>query len=148
MAGLGAASRICGRDRQPGPPLRRRSPPSAAHHLPERAPHRRPAALEHVGVDLRGALAGMPELLLDRADVGAALEPVGCEAGAQRVADDRLADLGVAHRALHRARVEVVAAESAIARVRAGARGRGHELPGRELAAPGYFRATHGIAPR
>jgi len=48
-------------------------------HRAQRAQHRAPAALDHMGVDLRGSHVGMTELFLDRTNVSAALQQMSRE---------------------------------------------------------------------
>src|SRR5690606_21035145 len=87
----------------------------------QRTEHTERAAVEHVGVDLRGGDVLVPEQLLDGADVVAVLEQVGGEGVAQRVRRDRLVDAGRAPRPADRAPdhsvVQVVAAHDAVARI-------------------------------
>src|SRR5262245_22654766 len=47
--------------------------------LVERAPHATPTLVEHVGMDHRRAHVAMTEELLDRSDIVARFEQVGCE---------------------------------------------------------------------
>ena len=109
-------------------------PDARIPYFVERTAHAEAAAIQDVGVDHRGLQVAMAEQLLHGADVVAALEQMGREAVAQRVAARALGEPRLAHRARHRALhgrlVEMMAALDAGRRV-AVARGRREDpLPG------------------
>lgn len=57
--------------------LARLFPSLAGEHRSQRTEHRAPTALNDVSIDLRGPHVGMPELLLNGADIHTAFEQVG-----------------------------------------------------------------------
>ena len=68
----------------------------------QRTPHRSAAELEHMGVDHRGRHVGVAQQVLDRADVIAVLQQVGCKGMTQGMRGRRLGNAGGHDRALER----------------------------------------------
>ena len=99
----------------------------------QRAPHGQPAPLQDVGINLRSAHIGVPELFLHGADIRPTLEKMGGERVPQGVAARLLYDAGIPHRPtnrfLHRALVHVMPATESGAWVLANTAGREHVLP-------------------
>src|ERR1017187_4007067 len=105
-------------------------------HPVQRAGDAEAAPVQDVGVDHGRRDVAVAEKLLDRADVGAALEKLGREGVAQRVAARGFADARLAHGALDENLAEVAAAPAGQWRAGGGAR-------------VGAARAGHGVgAPR
>ena len=67
-----------------------------------RARHASGTTIEHMGVDHRGLHIAVTKKLLDRSDVGTALEQVGGEAMAKGVATGRFADPCRLHQVLRK----------------------------------------------